>query len=369
MTRMPLPGVIATCVVASCAYAGVVRLGALLSLVLPAVVITGVVAASVVRRPLTGLLAVALTSLATAEVVNIISGEFQGPAARATAAGAFLTGIAVILAKGRHSAGFVIAVTGIVCSAMALGGGGQVRTVALATAISATLSLLAVERHRTGDSRTAGIALAGVFAVLVVLAGAAGALVLQSHSNTRPARIPFPELAQNRPPAVPGLLAVRRGAAPAAAVPSAARPADHPHRGGVLRLLVAGLAAVLVGLVLLTVGRLAWARLSWRRLRHRRAGGEPADRVTGAWLFAIARLAALGEAVAPSASPDVISRSAADPDLRQLGTLVEQNVFAPTVDVPPATAAAAWAHADNALRSVRARSDRRTRLRTAWRIP
>jgi hypothetical protein len=349
-----------TCLVAAGAFAGAVSWRALLGLVLPAILITAVIGASR-RGVLARLVAVAVTALILAEIVNVVSGDVQGPAARATAGGALLAGIGLVLATSRFAAMFLLPVVGIVAWAMALGAGGQVRLVAVATAVSAVWSLLTVERRQRRLEATTGTSSVAAMALMLVLAGTVLALVIQSQSDRRPPLVPFAYLNEHLPAPVPGLLPAARpdgrGASTHATVD------DHVRASHVTRTLTAGLMLLMVG----ASGRLAWVRVSWQLLQQRLRRGTNRERIAGAWLFASHRLASLGHGLNPSASPDVVSRSSPNQDLRQLASLVERAVFAPTADVDAVDATSAWVHAVNAVHTARTYANRWERARGAWR--
>lgn len=136
-----------TCLVACVSYVGVITTGALLTLLLPATAAVALVGGRLRHSTLPGLIIVAVLSFLAGQVVNLLSGEFQGPAARGTFLAAAASGIAMVLSGSRMPALMLVPIGGVVVGALVLGAGGQVQLVAIVTAGLALLALAAVERE------------------------------------------------------------------------------------------------------------------------------------------------------------------------------------------------------------------------------
>src|SRR4051794_33939464 len=113
MTRTtgPVIAVTVSCLVAGLTYSGAVTTLALIAFVLPGVLLA---AASTTRASRLsawgGLLAGGAVALAWGEVVNLVSGDGNGPAARSTFAAALFTAVALAAAAGPAPAGFLLGV-------------------------------------------------------------------------------------------------------------------------------------------------------------------------------------------------------------------------------------------------------------------
>jgi hypothetical protein len=342
-----------TCVVASVSYIGAVTQGALASMLLPVVLLAGLVAGRFRDRPIGGLLAAGTTALVGGEVVNVLSGNFQGPVARGTFVAALLTGVAVLVTGRRVAAAFLLPVVGILAWALALGAGGRVELVAVVTAAFALLSLAAVERERRSfesPPRTAPSVLAGL--ALVAVAGVFAGRYQLAHDHRTPAS-PFRSTLSTTviPPAVLSLtrhpprsatapLPTRDPRIPAVVQASASPSLLHRVLLRVGEAFAGLLALALLGLLL----RLFWVAVAWKRLGRRlRRRSEPTE--AGAWAWALATLDRLGQPVSPSLSPDLAAEpeAALSDQLRELAQTVTPAVFGPPRDASHGTVA--WSQA------------------------
>ncbi len=377
MTRSPRPRprllVALVCLAACGAFLGAVTPRAVLVFVVPASLLGSAVAAAVrPGRPGTALVLLASTSLAWAEVVNLLSGTASGPAARSSAVAAALSGLAVLACTTTRPALFLLPVVAVVVGALSLGAGAEVGPVALAVAVLAVPALRAVQQGQDRwRSRPADRVVACLGLVAALLGGAAGLALT-------PARAPavlFPGQAE---PAVRAGLpdVVSRDVPPPPPAAAADRADDADADADLLpTVLVAVLALVVLAALALLV-RLLAVRVAWRRLRRRCDSGDLRTRTSGAWPWLRARLHALGVAVPPEVSPDRAHRAEALrelPDdaragLDRLTPIVVRAGFS-SAGVSRAEYRAAWAAADEITAAARTASSRTRRVRAVLRRP
>ena len=158
-----------TCLVASASYAGAITMAALLLGLVPSLVVSASVAAAVARlgRPRAAAAVGVSAALGAAEIVNLVSGNSNGPAARSTFAAAGFTALAVAAASTRFPTLFLAPVCGVVMAALALGAGAEVQLVAVVTAVLSVVALAVVEgRRRRWSQRPTGRVAAVVLALL-----------------------------------------------------------------------------------------------------------------------------------------------------------------------------------------------------------
>ena len=188
-TRAAAAGV--CCVVAALAYSGAVTLMALLTFVLPAVVLVVVVTAGVASLSLRLAAASGLVAaLGVAEIVNLVSGTANGPAARSTFAAAAFSVLAVTFVLGRAPGLFAAAVVGVVVGALGLGAGAEVAPVAVATAGATVVALAVVEaQDRRWTRRPPQLTTVLVLALLVGALVAAIALRAERRLDGDPAAL------------------------------------------------------------------------------------------------------------------------------------------------------------------------------------
>ena len=180
-TRPQQLAVVATCLLAAMTNAGAVTTFALAVFVLPAVAMAAAVGLFFAERHMfgTAIILGGLLALGWSELVNIVSGTADGPAARATFLAAACTLVAVVVAQSRSPAFFLVAVAGSVCGALLLGAGGEVRIVAVAAAVAAALTLASIEQSQRNWTAPPRRGLALVLLPLLVGAVAAGVVLLQ----------------------------------------------------------------------------------------------------------------------------------------------------------------------------------------------
>src|SRR3954452_8578690 len=150
MTTRTSIAVSVTCLVAALSYAGAVTQNALLTGVLTGVFGCAVLVAAQVkkRRPGMAVLTGVAVAFGWAVVVNMLTGDSNGPAARSTFVAAVCTTLAMVAVGSRWPGLFVLPVGGIVFGALALGAGGEVRVVALAVVVAVVAALAVVEHER-----------------------------------------------------------------------------------------------------------------------------------------------------------------------------------------------------------------------------
>lgn len=389
-----------TCLVAAVGYLGAVTPRALLVYVLPGSVFGSLAAASARAGRLgSALLTTLVVGGGWAVLVNVLSGETQGPAARSSAFAALLSGLAIVGVQTRLPTSFLLPSTGVFAGALALGAGGEVRPVAVAAVVPAVLALRAVNADQRRwllpprDRLVAGLglllALLGAVAALqltvarkpLVLfpaqadpAVSAGLPDLVARTATRPTPRPTPVSSPStgaRPTATPRPTAGAH--ASAAARPPAQDDFPASHR---LRDILLALLALVLLLVLAVLVRLLLVRLAWRRLRRTYDTGDDRSRTAGAWLWVRARLEGLRIALPPGLSPDSFDvasppsgvPAAALPALAELAPLSTRAGFSPS-GPDDGQRARAWQHAEQALALAERAVPRRARLRIRLRGP
>lgn len=400
MSRQQM-AVAATCLVAAVTYAGSVTMSALLLYVLPGVVIGALVGSRFAgHRPGAAVIVGGIIVLAWSELANVLTGTANGPAARSTFVAAVCGLFAVVLASSRWSALFLVPVTGSVFGALALGAGGEVRLVAVVTAVCAVGTLGWIERSKLNWTVQPRNGLALVVLSLGVGVAATAAVVLQGRNDSRqPVVLARAEADPSiKPPWVDPLarfatprvhhrsthfLPARRRVHPNTHAKAAAltgQPVSTRSTGSHSRVWLAALAAIValaLALVLAAIWRLVAVRLAWRRLRRRLASGTAADQISGAWLWARMRLEARRVSLPANLSPDVLAAGGAPDDLprdvsvqlRVLATVTAAAAFSPQ---PPATsreAAASWRTAGRAEMSACESLSRRAKVALALRAP
>jgi hypothetical protein len=358
-----------TIAVAAMSYAGAVTTHALMVFELPALLIALVVTQALVREGwmLPAIGAGGFLALAWSEVANLGSGQTNGPAARsALVLGGCMT-LAVVAAAWRYPALFLLPVGGVVLGALLLGAGGEVRAVAIATVLVSVVALAAVELSArrlvvVTDRRTHTrpwsvlvmcLLVAGVATLLAVTqarhdgrtphAGIAGV----SNSQIRPSwGDPFSRLANSS--ARTAVATTPNGQKSSPQTTGAKQPPKHRHHTRWW------LYALLLAVVLLPLGgastRYLRVRRRWRRLRNRLESQDPANSISGAWVWTRLRLGLVRHPLPAVLSPESVpayldSRSESREALRDLAALVTTTAFA-EMPVDEAAAAKAWTAAD-----------------------
>lgn len=151
LRRLSIGAALVTVLAGSFAYTGVVTTGAFVAFVLVASAVSGLLTA-VIGQPhqvgglITGLGGAILWSVA----VNALSGETSGPVARSSALCGVGAALAVYSARRLWVPPFIGSVVLVVCGAMYYGAAGEVRYVALVTALLTLVSTAAIDaaRHR-----------------------------------------------------------------------------------------------------------------------------------------------------------------------------------------------------------------------------
>jgi hypothetical protein len=400
--------VIGTCFVAAMTYAGAVTMDGMAAFVLP-----GVAGAALVgwffaarRMPGTALVVGAPLVLAWSELVNVWSGNGAGPAARSACVAAACTLVAVVVAWSSSPALFLIPVAASVCGALLLGAGAEVRIVAVAAVVSATLTLGGIEQSRRNWTARARRGAAVLLLPLLVGVVAAGVVLLQAHRDSRPPEALAAGLAHPgiKPPWKDplGTAAHRLGSPPPRQTAPQSRPRPrprqhpqpprpqrsrpqankrppkpvHPRHRPSSAIWLYVLAGIL-SLVLLVAARLLAVRLAWRRLKRRLTSGSPAEQITGAWAWMRIRLAAARLPLAPAVSPDLVATggegSGLPPEvfmpLQAVATAATTAAFAAEQPLGPADVIAAWTAADSADASARGLLTKRARVGRALRGP
>jgi hypothetical protein len=307
------------CVVASAGYTGAVPVRALTGFVLPAVVGCAVVSFALAARGrvVAAVFAGAGVSLAWSALVNVMSGQDNGPAARSSFIAGCCAAIAVALAGSAWPSSFVVPVGGLLVGALALGAGGEVRLPAVATVVVVVIALAVVESTRRNVvGRRRRPAAVPVVAVLVALLAAAVNVLQAQHDARRPSVLdrgavdptvrssipdPFPAPSTHR--------SSHRVVAPDAShstltTHGRANAAAHDRTTQVFKWILLAVLLLIQLLMLALVGRLIAVRWSWQRLRRRLSQGSAEDRVAGAWTWLRLRLTAGRVAIPAYVSAD-----------------------------------------------------------------
>lgn len=363
-----------TCLLAASTYSGAITTTALLIFVLPCLVFTVLAGFRFRGSTLPALLTVGLVGLASSEVVNLLSGADYGPAARSSFLSASGSGAVIVLAASAAPALMLLPVAAMIAGALALGAAQEVRGPSAATAVMALVALAVVERRRRSP---VGLQLDVLGVAVPLLISVVLGVLLINVQNVRFDKepyLPFPDSvrAEIRPFSQPSptpsptprpTVNPTPSASPSqtAAEPPAARP--RPTN----QLLLNVLLFLLVLLSPLLVWLLARGRsiASWRRAGQRLQQGSGKQVVTGAWVWAAARRASLGDGFDRWESPDVLLASgvlAADQRLTELATLVSRAAFS-SAHTSDEQGREAWATAASAWQDARAASPS---WRRAW---
>lgn len=360
--------VLLACLAACGAYAGAITTSALVGLLVPAAAVVGLVAVLSTAGPRRLFVVVVVVGLGLAELVNIVTGLSSGPVARSTFAATLGTGLAVVAARGRRPAAFLLGLSVVVLGALSLGAGGRVSLVTVVVAPLGLLSLLMLERsNRRLLVRDRPWVVAILATALVVSAGVA-ASIIQVQQDDHPSASPFQDVL-TRTVDTPDVLAV--GGAPTAApqvrstapasVPDQGRRASD-HASGAARWWLYALLAALAAAPVVLLLRWALSSLLWRRRYRRSRDGQSVPEVA-AWLWTTAHLERMGLALPPSVSPD---RVPAEDPLHPLADVVVTAAFAPKGQEQSVQA---WDLARSLVRELWQGASRRQRWVARWRFP
>lgn len=422
--------VLLTCLVAGVSYAGAVTTLALVVFVLPCLVVAFLVGVwtTARRSPIAGIIVSGLVALGLAEAVNVLTQDSAGPAARSTAVAAGCSVLAGIALASSWPGLMLAPVAGIIAGAMALGAGGEVDLVAVVTAMLALLALSAIERQRRSWRERPRRGPAVLLIGLLAAAAAAGAVILQaqhdprrpevlaqgavhlgirpaftdpltqtartqaneshaqatnqSSSRTRPAQSRRPSNAQHlnqRSSARHHQTRRRPKASTRRNQQRQSRPhaRRHPPSSDWWLILLTVVGGLLLLLLLTLGGRFLSVWLAWRRLRRRLRLGDPAQQVSGAWLWAQWWLASCRMAMPAAMSPDRVSAESLADDLpppvveplSELARLVSRATFAQGQAVTPMEILQAWETADVVSSAAYVGLTRWRRMTLVLRIP
>lgn len=356
------------CVVATLAYSGAVTTSALATLVMPAVLVVVLVSMLARRMVSAGGTAVVATllAIALAQIVNVASGEFNGPAARSTFIAGIATALAVTLADRWSPAWICVPVGAVLGGAMFLGAAGEVIPVVAIVVVLLTLTVPLLEsgrQRRAGKARTTLLLPAlAVVAGAVAFAAAHLVVAVQAHPPTvfaiaqvEPRIEPLHE--DPTPSALPAT--EPNTADPSATDPSAADPSRADplasgatrHGRNLVMTLIEAIAGLVLLLLLLRILLVAWA---WRRVRRRLRRGTPAQAAVGAWSWALLRLRSYGVPLPMALSPDQVAVDASQLEvsedvalpLQATARLAADGAFSPYPDLKITNDADAWLAAD-----------------------
>jgi hypothetical protein len=377
MTRGQQLAVAGTCLLAAVTYAGAVTTWTLAAFVLPGVAAAALLASPLAARRMSGMaigIGLALV-LGWAELANIWTGGDNGPVARSTFFAAAWTVVAAVLAHSRWPALFLAGVAGVVLGAVDLGAAGDIRTVVVAAAVCAALTLGSIEQSRRKWASPPRRGVAVVLLSLLVGAVSAAVVLLQAPKVPSHDSLTQVRAAQHRTNLQPKQ--------PKQTVAHATRPDDpasarrHAPRRTPWRYVVVGILLFLLAIALVVAARLLSTRFAWRRVRRRLATGAPAEQVTGAWTWTRLRLDACRLPLPVDVSPDLVVAGRAsgvvptkvDAPLQVLAAATTTAAFAPRRSLSDAEVAAAWTAAGMADESARRHLTRLGRARLAFRGP
>lgn len=343
------------CVVAALSYSGAVTLLALLAFVLPAVVVVAGITARVSRLSLKLAVAAGLVAaLGVAEIVNLVSGNANGPAARSTFVATAFTVLAVTAALGRAPALFPAAVVGVVVGALGLGAGAEVAPVAVATGVVTVLALAVVEAQtRRWARRPPQLMAVLVLALLVGALVAAIALQSERRLDGEPAVLAPGAVDQTiRPPLELGSPDPQPSPKPPTAEADSDAPPPQSESTSPLRTVWLVASVIVLTAILSVALRMVWIALAWRLLRRQLRRGPGREQVAGAWVWSTRRLRSAGWPLPASLSADAVAAGqgtaelprAVRSGLREVAGSTVAAVYAPPVeDHDPQRA---WAAAD-----------------------
>ena len=366
--------VLLTCLVASVSYIGAVTQSALATMVLPMVLAVGALATLLRARPPAAVLTVVLVSGAGGEAVNILSGNYEGSAARSAGVASLATGLAVVVSATRRPGLFLCPVVAIVAWALALGAGARVELVAVITAAFGLLGLAAVERDRRTFVSPPRLAGGALLSVILLVATGIFAAQFQLHHDSRPAASPFREsLATTIEP--PAVLSLTRHP-PRSATQSVPPPPEaslvakrgHSRVPQVLRGLLWGGISLLGILLVAAIGRMLWVSLSWHRLR-RRLERRVLPVEAGAWAWTLASFERLGAPLQVHISPDIAMANSESPSesFRAFAGAV-----APVIFISPGAETLSsdiWHQARAVVDEAWMSAGRSRRVKARWQVP
>jgi hypothetical protein len=370
--RSPL-AVTITCLVAAASYSGAITFPVLMFGLLPGLLLAAAVATalSLVGSPPSAAVFGVLVALACAELVNVLAGESNGPAARSTFAAAGFTAVAVAVAGGSFPALFLVGPVGVLAGALGLGSGAEVQGVAVATAVVGVLAMASVESEsRRWVGRPGGRI---YILVMALFCGgiATGVWLALDHRVERDAYVVSSTSvdATIHPPGLGLAHKLSRPSKPAdsssttpSPTPSSSASANSATPlsvGSSGESMLARASSVVLVLGVLGAGalmlRLIWVAWTWRQLRRRLRRGEPAAVISGAWVWARRRLGAAGVVMPRSLSPDSVADGAVSdvprrvlPPLQRLAAQVVVVAFSADSGASVEQASNAWQSANQA---------------------
>lgn len=366
--------VLLACAVAALAYVGAVTTPALVTLVLPEVLVVGLVALVAARHLLAGLVAVMLCAGAVGEVVNVLSGDYQGSVARSAFGAGLLGGLAVILAGTRRPASFLVPLVGIVAWALALGAGGRVALVAVVAGGLGAVALATLEREDRRYVTPPGLVPTVALVLLLTVAAGIAAAVVQLRVDSRDPAAPLRSsqtLTVHPPPFLSLTKHPPRSATAkppvADTVPSSiAQLRQEKARSRKLALIaVFSLTALVLSVMSVVLLYRLWVALTWRLLRRRLRSRAPSAEI-GAWIWVLAVAQRLGQPLPLSASPDVVMTEPISDAMQALAGRVALAAFGPAQS--PGTEDC-WGFADSVSGETWAAAARRNRVRARFRRP
>lgn len=298
--------VLGCCLVAALASSGAVTRGALAGFVVPCCLLIGLLALvlSRVAGPASSAGLASLAALGVAELTNVTSGDTSGPVARATFLTGACTALAVTAARRLSPTLVTVGVTGVLVSALWLGGADEVLPVLMVLVLLLTLvlpSLARRERRELSGRRRLVVPMLALVAAGGALAGDRLQEALQPGPpvvfDAAQVQLDITPRGLDRRDSVDGPTSAAEPPAPSSAQGDA--PSGWWDRHRVRLLAVVGLLLVEALLLRLITVRLRWARLR-RRLRH----GDAGTSTLGAWTWAMRRLGAFGVSVPVSLALD-----------------------------------------------------------------
>ena len=408
LRRLSIGAALVTVLAGSFAYTGVVTTGAFVAFVLVASAVSGLLTA-VIGQPhqvgglITGLGGAILWSVA----VNALSGETSGPVARSSALCGVGAALAVYSARRLWVPPFIGSVVLVVCGAMYYGAAGEVRYVALVTALLTLVSTAAIDaarhRRRLRKPRLVAVLIGLLVTVAFVLAsvGVQQALsrVLKSDQATvsalvQPESVRPPWAPPPRVRAKPPVSTTNPPVSTTRPPVSTAKPPEHTvqpettvrrttvpppvttkHHKRPLNLALIITLLLLAVLVLIIVLRL-W--LGSRRLRRWKRTLQllpPAESSAASWSWMVFELDRLGWTLSENPSIDRAAR-----DMLELGwpesvrvpaaLVAEQGALASfgASEVSVLSATESWSLATVAVESARSSTKRWPRTRAVLRL-
>ncbi len=324
MRRISLGLSVATCVVGSFSYLGAVSADAMWRFVLIAAIL-GAVCALLLGQPeqWPALVAAAVPVVIWSVIVNEISGETSGPAARSSVVCGLATVLAVHGARRGRTDLFAAGVVWLIAGAMLYGAAGEVMPIITLTILLVFCSIVVITaaRHGLFISRWKAAAIAVAFAALSLVV--ITVLILS---------VALSSLIENRTPVVSTALREQPLdftppwgetsviASPVEPLPEndIAKPALTQGTDDLARTVLIVTTIVILLLLLLGFARVLWVTRRLSRWRRHLLGLPPREAIAGSWAWTATMLRRWRWPLPPNLAVDNATTTEANWDLREI---------------------------------------------------